>query len=132
MNITDPIADLLTRIRNAQHAKHATAEVPVSKLKVAVANLLVREGYLQGVEQVADPGQARFRVVLRYDAQKKGAIRGIERVSKPGRRLYCDARELPRVRQGLGTAILSTSKGVLSDQEARELNVGGEYLCRVW
>jgi len=129
---TDPIADMLTRIRNGQRARHAEAIIPSSKLKLAVAKVMQAHGYVSDVE-VEEEGPKRFlRLGLRYRRDGREMIDGLRRVSKPSRRLYVDADSLPKVRNGLGIAILSTSQGVMTDSDARERNVGGEVLCEVW
>ena len=125
MHITDPVADMLTRIRNANSAKHDTVDVPASNMKKSIAQILLDEGYIKGF-QVVDDGS------LKYNAGKEKVITGLRRVSKPGLRVYVGADELPRVLRGLGIAIISTSKGVMTDKKARELHVGGEVLAFVW
>lgn len=132
MQITDPIADMLTRIRNANSAKHQTVDVPVSKMKTAIAEILKEEGYIKGYEIVDDGKQGMIRITLKYGANKEKVISGIDRVSKPGLRVYAGAAELPRVLKGLGIAIISTSKGIMTDKKARALHVGGEVLAYVW
>ena len=132
MQITDPIADMLTRIRNANSAKHQTVDVPVSKMKTAIAEILKEEGYIKGFEIVDDGKQGMIRITLKYGANKEKVISGIERVSKPGLRVYAGADELPRVLKGLGIAIVSTSKGIMTDKNARKLHTGGEVLAFVW
>ncbi|ODU58054.1 MAG: 30S ribosomal protein S8 [Clostridium sp. SCN 57-10] len=132
MHITDPIADMLTRIRNAGSARHATVDVPASAMKRAIAQILLDEGYIKGFEVIEQNVQGAIRITLKYTAGKENAISGIRRVSKPGLRVYAGAEELPRVLKGLGVAIISTSKGVMTDKKARELNVGGEVLAFVW
>lgn len=132
MQITDPIADMLTRIRNANSAKHQTVDVPVSKMKTAIAEILKEEGYIKGFEIVDDGKQGMIRITLKYGANKEKVISGLERVSKPGLRVYAGADELPRVLRGLGIAIISTSKGVMTDKNARAAHVGGEVLAFVW
>lgn len=132
MSMTDPIADLLTRIRNAQQAGHPHLVVPRSKLKLALIAILKQEGFVEGyIEQEAGP-QGSIKVFLRYDAGNRGVIRGLRRVSKPSRRVYVGKNEIPRVRNGLGVAILTTPRGVLSDRDARVAGVGGEVMCHVW
>ena len=130
--VTDPVADLLTRIRNAQLAGHADLVMPGSKLKLAVAKLLADNGYVDSVQWIEEAPQGRLRVTLRYDGNNKPMIRSIKRVSKPSRRVYVGVGEIPSVLNGLGIAILSTSRGVLTDKEARAANVGGELLCTVY
>ena len=131
MNITDPIADMLTRIRNAGSAKHPTVDIPASKMKKAIAEILLEEGYIKHFQIVNDGVQGTIKVTLKYSAGER-AIMGLRRVSKPGLRVYAGADELPRVLRGLGIAIISTSKGVMTDKKAREANVGGEVLAFVW
>lgn len=132
MQITDPVADMLTRIRNANSAKHDTVDVPASNLKKAIAQILLDEGYIKAY-QVTDEGvQGKIHITLKYVGKKEKVISGLRRVSKPGLRVYAGADELPRVLKGLGIAIISTSKGVMTDKKARELHVGGEVLAFVW
>ena len=131
--MTDPISDLLTRIRNAGQAKHSYTTCPASSLKKAVADVLVAEGFISGVEaQTGEDGHPELKLVLRYNDEGNPMAEGIERISRPGRRVYVGADEIGRVRGGLGISILSTSKGVLCDRDARAQNVGGEVLCEVW
>lgn len=132
MQITDPIADMLTRIRNANSAKHQTVDVPVSKMKTAIADILKNEGYIKGYETVDDGKQGMIRITLKYGANKEKVISGLERVSKPGLRVYSGADELPKVLKGLGIAIVSTSKGIMTDKEARKNHIGGEVLAFIW
>ena len=132
MHITDPIADMLTRIRNAGAARHATVEVPASSMKKAIAQILLDEGYIKAFEIVENGTQGTIKITLKYSANKEKAISGLRRVSKPGLRVYAGADELPRVLKGLGIAIVSTSKGIMTDKKARELNVGGEVLAFIW
>ena len=132
MQSTDPIADMLTRIRNANSAKHQTVDVPVSKMKTAIAEILKEEGYIKGYEIVDDGKQGMIRITLKYGANKEKVISGIERVSKPGLRVYAGAAELPRVLKGLGIAIISTSHGIMTDKKARAIHAGGEVLAFVW
>ena len=132
MQITDPIADMLTRIRNANSAKHETVDVPASNLKKAIAKILLDEGYIKSYEVVEDGTQGVIRIQLKYLAGKEKVISGLRRVSKPGLRVYAGADELPRVLKGLGIAIISTSKGVMTDKAARANHVGGEVLAFVW
>ncbi|MBM3317619.1 MAG: 30S ribosomal protein S8 [Candidatus Eisenbacteria bacterium] len=133
MSVSDPIADFLTRIRNASRAKHRRVEAPASRLSEEIAKLLHREGYIEGVARMEDGKQGVLRMQLRYDrSDGTPVIEGLERVSTPGRRVYIGAREIPRVRGGLGTAILSTPRGVMTDREARQAGVGGELVARVW
>ena len=132
MQITDPVADMLTRIRNAHSAKHDTVDVPASNLKKAIAQILLDEGYIKAF-QVTDEGvQGNIHITLKYVGKKEKVISGLRRVSKPGLRVYAGAEELPKVLKGLGIAIISTSKGVMTDKKARELHVGGEVLAFVW
>ena len=130
--MTDPIADMLTRIRNAGMARHAQTSCPSSRQKVAIAGVLQRAGFLDSVNVEERDGHPSLVLGIRYDEAGKPLIDGIQRVSKPGRRVYVARDELPRVRNGLGIAVISTSRGVMSDREAREQNVGGELLCEVW
>lgn len=132
MATNDPIADLLTRIRNAQQARHEIVTIPGSKIKKAVLEILKQEGFVQDFSFEADDHQGKLHVILKYDNEDKGVILGLKRVSKPGCRSYTGAKDLPKVLGGLGVAILSTSRGVISDREARRLNVGGEILAHVW
>ena len=131
MQITDPIADMLTRIRNANSAKHATVDIPASKMKKSIADILLDEGYIKGVQLIEDGAQGVIRVTLKYNGNDK-VISGLRRVSKPGLRVYAGADELPRVLRGLGVAIISTSKGVMTDKKARAAHIGGEVLAFVW
>ena len=130
MVITDPIADMLTRIRNATSARHSTVDVPTSGMKRAIAQILLDEGYIKAFELVDDGAQGMIHITLKSNKEK--AICGLRRVSKPGLRVYAGADELPRVLKGLGIAIVSTSKGIMTDKKARELNVGGEVLAFAW
>ena len=132
MQITDPVADMLTRIRNANTAKHESVDVPASNLKKAIAKILLDEGYIKSYEVVEDGTQGVIRIQLKYLAGKEKVISGLRRVSKPGLRVYAGADELPRVLKGLGIAIISTSKGVMTDKAARAIHVGGEVLAFVW
>ena len=132
MHITDPIADMLTRIRNANNAKHDTVDVPASNMKKAIAQILLEEGYIKNFQLIDDGTQGVIRVTLKYGAGKEKVISGLRRVSKPGLRVYAGAEELPRVLHGLGVAIVSTSKGVMTDKQARQANVSGEVLAFVW
>ena len=132
MQITDPVADMLTRIRNANTAKHESVDVPASNLKKAIAQILLDEGYIKSFEIVDDGTQGIIRIQLKYHAGKEKVISGLRRVSKPGLRVYAGADELPRVLKGLGIAIISTSKGVMTDKAARANHVGGEVLAFVW
>ena len=132
MQITDPVADMLTRIRNANSAKHETVDVPASNLKKAIAQILLDEGYIKSFELVDNGNQGIIRITLKYLAKKQAVLSGLKRVSKPGLRIYAGAEELPKVLKGLGIAIISTSKGVMTDKKARELHIGGEVLAFVW
>ena len=132
MNTTDPIADMLTRIRNANSAKHKTVDVPSSNMKKAIANILFKEGYIAGFEEIEDSHQGIIRITLKYEEKGKRVIDGLKRISKPGLRVYASKDELPKVLNGLGIAIISTSKGLMTDKEAREAGVGGEVLAYVW
>jgi small subunit ribosomal protein S8 len=132
MQITDPIADMLTRIRNANSSKHESVNVPASKLKIEIARILNEEGYINGYEVIDDGLQGIIKITLKYAANKQKVITGLKRVSKPGLRVYASKEELPRVLRGLGIAIISTSKGIMTDKEARKANVGGEVLAFVW
>ena len=131
MQITDPIADMLTRIRNASAAKHSTVEIPASNMKKSIAEILLQEGYIKNFQLINDGIQGIIKVTLKYNGTEK-AIAGLRRVSKPGLRVYAGADELPYVLRGLGVAIISTSKGVMTDKKAREANVGGEVLAFIW
>ena len=131
--MTDPIADMLTRIRNANTAKHDTVDVPSSKMKLAIAKILLDEGYIKSYELVENGKFNDIRITLKYSASKnEKIISGLQRISKPGLRVYANKEELPKVLGGLGVAIISTNKGVITDKEARKLGVGGEVLCFVW
>ena len=131
MNITDPIADMLTRIRNANAQRHETVDVPYSKVKKAIADILVNEGFIVSYEMVESGAQGLIRITLKYENKTK-VIQGLKRISKPGLRIYAEVENLPRVLNGLGIAIISTSKGIITDKEARKLNVGGEVLAYIW
>ena len=132
MVVNDPIADMLTRIRNANNAKHDTVDVPASNMKKAIAQILLDEGYIKNFQLIDNGTQGVIRVTLKYGAGKEKVISGLRRVSKPGLRVYAGADELPKVLRGLGIAIVSTSKGVMTDKKAREAHVGGEVLAFVW
>ena len=132
MSMTDPIADLLTRIRNGLMAKHETVELPASKIKLEIVKILEREGYIGGFESIDEGPQGRIRVVLKYDKDGNKPITKMERVSKPGRRVYCGKDEIPSVRNGLGITILSTPEGVLTGTACRKQGLGGEVLCNIW
>ncbi len=133
MTMSDPIADMLTRIRNANTAKHDTVDVPASKMKIAIADILLNEGYIAKYDIVEDGSFNTIRITLKYGADKnEKVISGLKRISKPGLRVYANSEELPKVLGGLGTAIISTNQGVITDKEARKLKIGGEVLCFVW
>ncbi len=132
MHITDPIADMLTRIRNANTAKHDTVDIPASKMKKAIAQILVDEGYIKAYKIIDDDKQGVIRVTLKYGEGKSQVITGLRRVSKPGLRIYSNVEDMPKVMKGLGVAIISTSKGIMTDREARKQNVGGEVLAFIW
>ena len=132
MHITDPVADMLTRIRNANNAKHETVDVPASNMKKSIAQILLDEGYIKSFQIVEDGTQGIIRITLKYNAGKEKVISGLRRVSKPGLRVYVGADELPQVLRGLGIAIVSTSKGVMTDKKARAAHVGGEVLAFIW
>ncbi len=132
MQITDTIADLLTRIRNAISAKHTTVEVPASNMKKAIVQILFDEGYISKFDVTEDGKQGKINIVLKYTDDKKSAITGLKRVSKPGLRIYSDVENMPKVIKGLGIAIISTSQGVMTDREARKKNIGGEVLAFIW
>ena len=133
MTMSDPIADMLTRIRNANTAKHDTVDVPSSKMKLAIANILLDEGYIEKYDMVEDGVFKTLHITLKYGADKnEKVITGLKRISKPGLRVYAGSADVPKVFGGLGTAIISTNKGVITDKEARKLGVGGEVLCYIW
>ena len=133
MVTTDPIADMLTRIRNANNAKHKSVDIPSSNMKLAIANILLNEGYIKSFEEIKEnEAQGTIRVTLKYGEKGKKVIDGLKRISKPGLRVYASKDELPRVLNGLGIAIISTSKGVMTDKEAREAGLGGEVLAYIW
>lgn len=132
MQITDSIADMLTRIRNANSAKHDTVQIPASNMKKAIAQILVDEGYVKSFKVIDDGKQGMIEIALKYGPNKSQVITGLRRVSKPGLRIYTNCEEMPKVMKGLGVAILSTSKGVVTDKEARKANVGGEVLAFIW
>ena len=133
MTMSDPIADMLTRIRTANTAKHDTVDVPASKMKLAIANILLDEGYIAKYDLVEDGAFKTIHITLKYGADKnEKVISGLKRISKPGLRVYANTEDIPKVLGGLGTAIISTNKGVVTDKEARKLGVGGEVLCFVW
>ena len=130
--MTDPIADMLTRIRNGAHAKHPTVDVPSSNVKKGISDILLREGYIKNVELIEDNKQNVLRITLKYSDEGEKVISGIKRISKPGLRVYAKAGDVPKVLGGLGTAIISTSKGLLTDKECRKEGIGGEVVCYVW
>ena len=132
MNITDPIADLLTRIRNASQAKHATVDIPASNMKKAIAQILVDEGYVTSYKVTEDDKQGVITITLKYTDNMQPVITGLRRISKPGLRIYTSCEDMPKVMKGIGTAIVSTPKGVMTDKKARKENVGGEVLAFVW
>ncbi len=130
--MTDPISDMLIRIKNALRARHKTVIVPGSKLKLEIARILKDEGYIEDYRVVEEKPQIKIEIVLKYDDKKRPVIAGIKRVSKPGRRIYRGYRELPRVLDGMGIAIISTSQGIMTDHEARKRRLGGEVICEIW
>lgn len=132
MTMTDPIADMLTRIRNANTVGHATVDIPASKMKKAIAGILTEEGYIKGYDCIEDDKQGIIRVQMKYGADKQRVITGIKKISKPGLKVYVKSDDVPKVLGGLGIAIISTSKGLISDKEARKQGVGGEVVCYVW
>ena len=132
MVTTDPIADMLTRIRNANNAKHKSVDIPSSNMKLAIANILLNEGYIKSFEEIEGDVQGIIRISLKYDEKGARVIEGLKRISKPGLRVYASKDELPRVLNGLGIAIISTSKGIMTDKEAREAGLGGEVLAYIW
>ena len=132
MNITDPIADMLTRIRNANRNKFKTVDVPSSNMKLAIAQNLLDEGYIKAFEEIKNENQGIIRITLKYDEKGNKVISGLKRISKPGLRIYASKDELPQVLNGLGTALISTSKGIVTDKKARELGIGGEVLAYIW
>ena len=132
MHITDPIADMLTRIRNANSAKHETVEIPASNMKKEISRILVDEGYIKSYEVIEDGKQGMIKLSLKYGPNKAKVLQGLERISKPGLRVYVNCEEMPKVMRGLGIAIVSTSKGIMTDKAARKANVGGEVLAFIW
>ena len=132
MTMTDPIADMLTRVRNANMVKHETVDVPASNMKKEIARILLEEGFIRGYDVIEDGKQGIIRIQLKYGQMSERVITGLKRISKPGMRVYTNAHEIPKVLNGLGIAIISTSKGILTDKEARKENVGGEVICYVW
>ena len=132
MTMSDPIADMLTRIRNANSSKHKTVDVPASNIKLGIAEILFKEGYIKSFEEIKDDNQGIIRITLKYDEKGTRVIDGLRRISKPGLRVYASKEDLPQVLNGLGIAIISTSKGLKTDKEARQLGVGGEVLAYIW
>ena len=132
MTMTDPIADMLTRIRNANTVGHATVEIPASKIKNSIAGILTEEGYIKGFDVIEDDKQGMIRIQMKYGQDKERVISGIKKISKPGLKVYAKAEDVPKVLGGLGIAIISTSQGLISDKEARKLGIGGEVICYVW
>ena len=132
MSVSDPIADLLTCIRNACKAKHKKVDVPASNVKAEIVRVLLREKYINNYKTMDDKRQGILRIYLKYDARERPVLMGLERISKPGRRVYVRRHQIPKVQGGLGTALISTPSGIMTDLEAREEGLGGEYLCRVW
>jgi small subunit ribosomal protein S8 len=132
MAMTDPIADLLTRVRNANVVRHEIVEVPSSTIKKAIANIMLQEGYLKNIEEYNDGSVPMLRLSMRYGANKQRVITGLRRISKPGLRVYCKKEEIPKVLNGLGVAVISTSKGIVADKEARKSGLGGEVICYIW
>ena len=132
MVMTDPIADLLTRIRNANIVRHEIVEVPSSTIKKALLNIMLQEGYIKNVEEYTDGSVNMIRLSMKYGKDKERVITGLKRISKPGLRVYCRKEEIPKVLNGLGVAVISTSKGIVADRDARKLGVGGEVLCYIW
>lgn len=132
MAMTDPIADLLTRIRNANVVRHEIVEVPSSTIKKAVANIMLQEGYLKNIEEYNDGSVPMLRLAMKYGVNKQRIITGLRRISKPGLRVYCKKEDIPKVLNGLGVAVISTSKGIVTDREARKLGLGGEVICYIW
>ena len=132
MTMTDPIADMLTRIRNANTVGHKTVEIPASRIKKSIAGILLEEGYINGFEVIEDDKQGVIKIEMKYGPAGEKVINGIKKISKPGLKVYAKACDVPRVLGGLGIAVISTSKGVISDKEARQLGIGGEVICYVW
>ncbi|HHX14435.1 MAG TPA: 30S ribosomal protein S8 [Clostridiales bacterium] len=132
MTMTDPVADMLTRIRNANTVGHNTVDIPASKMKKAIADILASEGYIKGYDVIDENSQGTLRVKMKYGTDKEKVISGLKKISKPGLKVYAKSDEVPKVLGGLGIAIISTSKGIVSDKEARKLGVGGEVICYVW
>jgi|SRR5690554_8172892 len=132
MVMTDPIADMLTRIRNANHMKHEFVEIPASKIKLEILNVMKNEGYINDLEFIEDGKQGKVKVTLKYTNNKERVIKGITRISKPGLRVYAKSTEIPKVLNGLGIAVISTSNGVMTDREARQQHIGGEVVAYIW
>jgi small subunit ribosomal protein S8 len=132
MVMSDPIADLLTRIRNANVVRHEVVEIPSSNTKKAIANIMLEEGYIRNIEEYKDGSVNMLRITMKYGQSKERIVTGLKRISKPGLRVYCRKDEIPKVLNGLGIAVISTSKGIVTDREARKLSVGGEVLCYIW
>ncbi|MHB8067303.1 MAG: 30S ribosomal protein S8 [Desulfobaccales bacterium] len=132
MSMTDPIADMLTRIRNAGHARFDKVDIPASRMKISLARIFKDEGFIKNYKVIKDNRQGILRVYLKFGDKQSSLIQGIRRVSKPGRRVYAGSEELPKVQGGLGVAVISTSKGVVSDRQARKMHMGGEVLCEIW
>jgi small subunit ribosomal protein S8 len=132
LNITDPIADMLTRVRNAAQARHAAVDVPFSKVKLAIAKILEQEGYISGLEVIDQSNRKTLRLSLRYDGQRRPAVSGLRRVSRPGLRVYAGMHDLPRVLGGLGTIVVSTNRGIMTGREARRRHLGGELIAEIW
>jgi len=130
--MTDPIADMLMRIKNALMARHKKVVIPASKIKLEIARILKEEGYIEDYQYIDEKPQGKIEIVLKYDENKRPVIAGVRRVSKPGRRIYMGYRDLPKVLDGLGIAIVSTSQGIMTDYEARKRKIGGEVLCEIW
>ena len=131
MQISDVIADMLTRVRNASNARHESVDIPASNMKKAIADILLAEGYIKGVQVIEDGKQGMIRIALKYEGKQK-VIHGLRRVSKPGLRIYSNYEDMPKVMNGLGTAVISTSKGIMTDRDARKANLGGEVLAFIW
>lgn len=132
MSVTDPLADMLTRIRNADTAKHGKVDIPTSNMKISIAKVLKSEGYIKNYKLLKEQGHGILRLYLKYRENNQGIITGLKRLSKPGRRVYVKKKDIPFVLNGMGIAVLSTSKGIFTDREARKQNVGGELLCSIW
>jgi small subunit ribosomal protein S8 len=132
MAVTDPVADMLARIRNANVARHSKVDIPASKMKIGLAKILKSEGYIKNYKVLKDQGHGVLRIYIKYDDSNQGVITGLKRLSRPGRRTYVKKKDIPFVLNGMGTCVLSTSKGILTDREARKQNVGGELLCSLW